>query len=233
MPEPIKVRIITPEEQEEKYKNIVYFFLFAGIIALLYFAYNYIRKLGFNSNSAIAVMIVIPVIFLILIFKGKKIYWAIKSLFQDKYHKEKYKRQNRKGFLWLSLIILLILIVLFLQYYPKVSTYINNSIQTNKNIESGNSFLELAKNKGYPKLNVLSKAEASEICTLKCNSNSMNLNSYTETLSFDVIECSCSNMNTLAITSGQQTEVKEGDYYLDLKTLKEITREEFMQRIGK
>jgi len=121
MAEPIKVRIITKEEQESKYKMIVYLFVVGFLIFLLYLSYNYIRTLGFNHNSTIALMISAPLILLICIFKGKKIYWSIKSLSQDNYHKNKYRKQNRKGFFWLLMIGLLILIILFLQFYPSVS----------------------------------------------------------------------------------------------------------------
>jgi len=138
MAEPIKVRVITKEEQEEKYKMIVYLFVVGFLIFLLYLSYNYIRTLGFNHNSAIALMISIPIILLICIFKGKKIYWSIKSLSQDNYHKNKYRGQNRKGFFWLLMIGLLILIVLFLQYSQNIPSDFQSlkefSLKDNKNL---------------------------------------------------------------------------------------------------
>lgn len=233
MAKPIRVRIVTKEEQEEKFKMIVELFLVTVLGFLLYLSYNYIRGLGFNHNSAIVLMVSFPLILLIFIFRGKKIYWAVRSLSQDKYYKRRYKKQDRKGFFWLSIIGLLLVIILFFQYSSSISNYINISFETSKNLKAENSFIELAKNKGYPKPNTLSKDEGIEICTLKCNSNSMKLNSHTETLSFNVIKCVCSNIDFLRVTSGQQTEVKTGHYYVDVKTLKELTREEFLIRIGK
>jgi len=236
MVEPLKVRIITKEEQEEKYKMLVYLFFVILTGFLLYSLYNYIQSLGFNHNSSIALMISIPLILLILIFRGKKIYWAIRSLSQDKYHKEKYKKQNRKGFFYLFLVGLLLLSILFFQYYPTFLDYINKYTENSKNIKAEDSFLELAKSKNYPKIGVLSNDESEEICSLKCEGN---LLSYTpDTSEFYVIECNCGkNVNSLDVMadldSGKEVDLKLNDYYIDLKNLQELTREEFMKRIGK
>jgi len=179
MAEPIKVRLITREEQEEKYKMIVYLFVVGFLIFLLYLSYNYIRTLGFNHNSATALMISIPLILLICMFNGKKIYWSIKSLSQDDYHKNKYKIQNRKGFFWLSFIVLLIIIVLSLQFYPSISNKINGIVENSQTIKAENSFIELANQKGYPKTSVLTNSESNEICSLKCGGNLMSYTSDT------------------------------------------------------
>ncbi len=227
MAKSLKVRVITKEEQEEKYKMIVYLFVVGALIFLLYLAYNYIRTLGFNHNSTIALIISIPVILLVFIFKSKKIYWAIKSLSQDNYHKNKYKKQNRKGFFWLLIITLLILVVLFLQFYPSIPNKINSITENSQTIKEENSFIELANQRDYPKVNVLTDLESKEICSLKCEGNLMSYTS--DTSNFYVIECDCGRINSLSM----QVEVEPKNYYLDLKTLKEITREEFLLKIGK
>ena len=92
---------------------VIYFILILFLGFILYSAYNFIRGLGFNNNSAISLMISIPLIALILVFRGKKIYRALNS-------KKKFSP-------WLLIIILLIVIVLFLQFQPVIFTKSSNS----------------------------------------------------------------------------------------------------------
>jgi hypothetical protein len=200
---------------------VVYLFLVAILGFLLYSAYNYIRTLGFNHNSTIALMISAPLILLIFLFRGKKIYWAIRSLSQDKYHKIKYKKQNRQGFFWLFIIGLSLLIILFFQYSPSISSNISNSIENSKidNILQDFSSTDWeAQGDNSP----IVRNFCSDVCS-PASLTSYGIGGYGK-----VISCNCGNIDMFKGTA-------EGvrNYYFDYEgnVLKEVSEKEYKQRL--
>lgn len=200
MPETIIVKTYE-QEQEENSGGFVLAVITAILVALVFLVEFLVNK-GFTTGSAIALIVAVPIIVLILIFKGSVIYERL----QD-------RTSEKEGYIWLGVIIFLILLVLFLQFQPliipeKIQELRNkvseSHIESREIIESRDkdSFLELAREKGYPKEVPLSEEETKEICELKCDTKDFkNYSSFND----NIVLCNCEGISYSVDTLTLQT----------------------------
>lgn len=102
------------EEQQGVLGNAILVGIGVVLIALALLVEFLVNK-GFTTGSAIALIVAVPIIVLILIFKGSLIYGRLQG-----------RTSEKGGYFWLGVIIFLILLVLGLQYLPAFIERISN-----------------------------------------------------------------------------------------------------------